>query len=162
MKAEAAPDWPRNLIANDGPVAHDWPPPFWSASLLHERFAMALEHRSELLWRPWYVRLRGKYDPEARYVAAAWFAGPADAAGVLDVRVSVVPSQQGKGIGSEVLKMLTNWPRMLRLATHFRATVVPSNTPAWRRVLNKNSFAMVGTDQNGVEAWIRPLEIAAE
>jgi RimJ/RimL family protein N-acetyltransferase len=65
-------------------------------------------------------------------------------AGIIEVGYALIPSEMGKGYGTEALQTMVDYLFLTREIMRIQATTDPRNKPS-RRILEKAGFKMEGT-----------------
>jgi ribosomal-protein-alanine N-acetyltransferase len=103
----------------------------------------------------WWARLIVRLS-DRLVVGSAGFAGPPNYRGVIAIGCSVLPSEQGKGYGTEALEMLFAWAFNLPEVRAIEATIAPWNA-ASKRMVEKCGMTKVGIahdrEEGEVELW---------
>ncbi|HUS61785.1 MAG TPA: GNAT family N-acetyltransferase [Acidimicrobiales bacterium] len=116
-----------------------WPPPLNEHATL-AWFADAITKEPEAIgWFAWYVLCRR---PRA-LIGQAGFKGRPDDRGTVELGYSLLPSSQGRGFGTELVRALTMWAFSHEAVDRVMADTYPEFVSSVR-VLEKNRFTLNG------------------
>lgn len=121
-------------------VTSEWPPGEYDREATEYFYGQFLEKGTDLIgWLGWYAiqpALEGEIDI---LIAAGGFFGPPSETGEVEIGYSVIPSFQGNGFATEIVKALVeiawNDTRVKRIIAHTN-----NSNEASKNVLNKAGF----------------------
>ncbi|MBI4943182.1 MAG: GNAT family N-acetyltransferase [Actinobacteria bacterium] len=150
----AVRDRVRAVLVDDGAWAPDYPTDgdvlMAGLSLRHDAVPTA-----GAPWGPLQVRLLRGPDAVDVAVGGIGFKTAPDVAGVVEVGYGLAPSVHGTGLATEALAGMLDLARRLGLRAVTAETA--ATNVASRRVLEKNGFGLVGTEDDGMLWWRRDL-----
>lgn len=131
----------------------DWPPPLNDADSMAYFADYLAEHPDAVGFCVWYFVLTT--GSQRRLIGNGGFKGLPDASGTLEIGYSLLPSDQRKGYGTEIVGGLVGWAFAQPSVHRLIAETLPELTPSIR-VLEKNGFRHIGA---GSEPGVIRLEL---
>jgi RimJ/RimL family protein N-acetyltransferase len=116
-----------------------WPPPLLDADTLRWLASEIGRGPGRVGWYSWYVLRRR---PRA-LIGSAGFKGKPDRHGSVEIGYSLLEPFQGRGLGTELVRALTDWAFTHGEVTRVMAVTYPEFA-ASMRVLEKNGFTPAG------------------
>jgi RimJ/RimL family protein N-acetyltransferase len=109
-------------------------------------------------WLSWYALLPG---PPATLFGAGGYFGPPDAAGAVEIGLSVLPAFRRRGLGIAIARLLLSRAWSFAQVRLIQARTSPDNT-ASQALLRKAGLRLAGTDADGLLRFEapRPLDPA--
>jgi [ribosomal protein S5]-alanine N-acetyltransferase len=137
-------------ILLDARVPEGWPPGEYDRQAMEYFRTRLLEDKAAAGWLSWYAVLRASDESAATLVGVGGYFGPPEADGVVEIGYSIMPSFEGRGFATELVRALVS-----RAFASERVTCVIARTHqdnrASIRVLEKCGFSMVSPDMvNGI------------
>ncbi len=128
-------------------IPEDWPPGEYDRPAIEYFRTRLAERPHDIGWYGWYAILREDESQPATLVGAGGFFGPPSEDGVVEVGYSIVPSFEGRGYATELVRSLVTHAlasgRVKRIIAHTR----PENIGSVK-VLEKSGFRYVGPGQD--------------
>lgn len=123
----------------DVPTPHSWPPPLLELGTVRWLADQIARKPADVGWYSWYVVQR---TPRV-LIGSAGFKGKPDRHGSIEIGYSLVQSAQRRGLGTELVRGLTDWAFTHPEVARVMAVTYPDLVGSVR-VLEKNGFSPAG------------------
>ncbi len=133
--------------ALEAQVPGGWPPGEYDRPAIEYFRARLSENPLSTGWYGWYAILRASKTERAALVGAGGFFGPPTSDWVVEIGYSIVPSFQGRGYATELVRALVKHAFSTGNVKRIIARTTPENV-ASIKVLVKSGFRLSGPGQN--------------